>query len=44
MEMNSVDNKQLKQFNSFFFKMIAGAVALHVTLGGVVAYNLTYGV
>jgi len=44
MNMNNADKKELKHFNRFFFQMIAGAVALHVTIGGIVAYNLSYSV
>jgi len=34
------DAEQLKTFNRFFFKMIAGAALLHVTLAAVVAYSI----
>jgi len=44
MEMNRADKKELKLFNRSFLQMIAGTVALHVTIGAIVAYNLSFSV
>lgn len=38
--MVHTENNEQKQFNRFFFKLIAGGVSLHLLLAGVVAANI----
>ncbi|WP_255461192.1 hypothetical protein [Mariprofundus sp. NF] len=40
MSSMHADGDELKAFNRFFFKMIAGAALLHAAIAAIVAYNV----